>query len=119
LRRKEHKHKKSRTLEICECGAARERGKEWGEFGGPWLGRALHQKLLDGSTPEERSEVSRRASVTRWAGRKKERKEYMQGIASLPRPSRRREHCPCGAMTLERAEKRGHKCDAPQPKEAA
>lgn len=56
------------------------------------------------TTPEERSEFAAQVAAHRTP-------EQMGAARRDPTKPR----CPCGQMTLKRAEARGHKCVAPEP----
>jgi len=108
-----HEHKAERTLEVCACGATRPPEGEWTEAGQA-ASRMLVSRYLDNSTPEERSANARKGAKRRWKGApKSRRREYMQYVASAPRPNARiADRCPCGKFSRTLAEKRGHKCEA-------
>lgn len=111
---KKHKHTPSKRVEFCECGAARDAGGRWGTASaGQLAARALVSRYVQSTTPEERSEVARKSSESRWAGKTKQRDEFMRQIAKKPRPSAViQDRCPCGKFSRFLAEKRGHKCQA-------
>ena len=59
------------------------------------------------------SDAARALGRKRWAGTTPE--ERVAAMAEIQAQIRPREHCPCGAMTVERAAKRNHRCEAPKP----
>jgi hypothetical protein len=71
---------------------------------------------LANSTHEERSENSRRGAQKRWANTSRvKRKRLMKRLAELPRPNRMiQDRCPCGKFSRALAERRKHKCKAPE-----
>lgn len=61
--------------------------------------------------PAEQAMLGQSLVNLRWAkASKAERKAHAEYMASFPR-KQRKPHCPCGAMTRERARKRNHVCE--------
>lgn len=111
MKKHEHKHVPHSVVETCLCGASRTDRGDWAKEGPDPVGTALVERWLAMSTPEQRAENARKASQTRWAGKKRKRDEFMRQIAQLPRPSARiADRCACGQYSKRLAEKRGHKC---------
>lgn len=103
------------VFEICCCGAIRADQGEWWEegIGKNPAARALGVRRILLLTPQERQEKAQEGAAKRWKNTtKKQRREYMQRIASRPRPTNRRaeDRCPCGRYTREYAAKRHHLC---------
>lgn len=111
---RKHQHKPARIVEICGCGCARINGEEWSGPDAPNpLAQALASRYVAQTTHAERSEKSKRAAASRWAGRAKEKAAFIHAMASRPRPGGRiADRCPCGKYSRWHAAKRGHKCNS-------